>query len=122
MAGFVPYFTYRDGHAALNFLEKAFGFERIAAYDDDRGKLAHGEMRSGDAFLMLGSGDEPSNGAPGTYLHVQDLDAHFEKAKAAGATIVWEPHDTEFGTRRYRCKDPEGYEWSFGTYQPGASW
>jgi len=49
---------------------------------------------------------------------VDDVDAHYERAKAAGARIVYDPENTDFGTRRYRTLDPEGYEWSFGTDSP----
>lgn len=54
----------------------------------------------------------------GIYVVVDDVDTHYERAKAVGATIVFPPENTEWGTRRYRCLDPEGYEWSFGTYRP----
>ena len=124
MAGFVPYFGYRQAKEAMAFLGSAFGFETITAYENDDGAIMHGEMRMGDAFLMVGTveGDGPQPGADhGIYLTVEDVDAHFERAKAAGAVVVWAPHDTPFGTRRYRVKDIEGYEWSFGTYAPGQS-
>lgn len=123
--GMVPYFGYEDAHAAMNFLHKAFGFEKVAAYDDDNGSLMHGEMRFGEGFIMFGTGRDEQRGdttiAPtrGTYCTVDDVDAHYETAKAAGARIVYGPENTEFGTRRYRCMDPEGYEWTFGTYVPG---
>ena len=126
MSGFVPYLGYRDARAAIAFLERAFGFETLAAYYGDDGKVMHAEMRWGDAVLMLGTGKDEQRkdgdlppATRGIYLTVDDLDPHFERAKAAGATVVWEPHDTEFGTMRYRVLDPEGYEWSFGTYAPG---
>lgn len=122
----VAYFSYVDAKAAMAFLQSAFGFETIQAFDDDTGRLMHGEMRCGTAIIMLGSVDTPSpKGSPGTYLVVLDVDAHFERARDAGAEIVYPPEDTEFGTRRYRCRDPEGHEWSFGTYQPqfeASSW
>ena len=51
---------------------------------------------------------------------VDDVDAHHARAKSAGARVVYGPEDTDFGTRRYRALDPEGYEWSFGTYAPSA--
>ncbi len=114
-----PYFSYRDAKAAIAFLERAFGFETVQAFDGDDGRLVHGEMRYGGGVVMLGSiEDAPSPTAPGVYVVVNDVDAHYETAKAAGAVIVYPPEDTEFGTRRYRAKDLEGYEWSFGTYQP----
>ena len=54
----------------------------------------------------------------GLYVYVEDVDAHFAQARAGGARLVYPPEDTEWGTRRYRVLDPEGYEWSFGSYRP----
>lgn len=118
MNSFVPYLGYRDAAGALEFLAAAFGFERVTAWHEDDGTVVHAEMRSGDAVVMLGTGDHESRGH-GIYLVVDDVDAHHRRAEAAGATIVYPPEQTEWGTRRYRCLDPEGYEWSFGTYRPG---
>ena len=125
----VPYFVYRDGNAALDFLEQAFGLERGQAYNGDDGQLFHGEMSFGDSAIMLGTATEEQRAAGpwdlpsgrGIYLLVEDVDAHHERAMAAGAEIVYPPEDTELGTRRYRARDLDGYEWSFGTYRPGAA-
>lgn len=76
--------------------------------------------------MILGSTDPAPNHAAvmpagtGIYCVVEDVDAHHDRARTAGAAIVYPPEDTEFGTRRYRAQDPEGYEWSFGTYAPQA--
>ena len=113
----VPYLSYRDAKAAMTFLTDAFGFEKVQSFDDDQEMLQHGEMRFGNGVIMLGTA-EAAKGSPGLYLVVEDVDAHFETAKKAGAEIVYPPEDTEFGTRRYRARDPEGHEWSFGTYAP----
>ena len=79
----------------------------------------HGEMRLGNGVIMMGTVDEsPSRQSPGTYVVVEDVDAHHARAVASGAAIVYPPEDTEFGTRRYRAKDLEGHEWTFGTYRP----
>ena len=115
----VPYFSYVDAKAAMTFLADAFGFEPVQAFDGEDGRLVHGEMRFGNGVIMLGSTDaRPDVQSPGVYLVVADVDAHFERAKDAGTEIVYPPEDTEFGTRRYRARDPEGHEWSFGSYQP----
>ena len=121
-----PYFSYRDASAALDWLEAAFGFERVVAYPDEGGTIVHAEMRFGDGALMMGTAEPPpvmdpgpvSPNAHGIYVVVDDVDAHYERARDAGAKIVYAPEDTEFNTRRYRVLDPEGYEWSFGTYRP----
>lgn len=122
----VPYLSYRDANAALEWLEAAFGFERVVAYPDENGSVVHAEMRFGDGALMMGTAEPPpvmdpdvaSPNAHGIYVAVEDVDAHYERAGEAGAKIVYPPQDTEFGTRRYRVLDPEGYEWSFGNYRP----
>jgi uncharacterized glyoxalase superfamily protein PhnB len=54
-------------------------------------------------------------------VYVEDVDEHFERARAGGARVVYPPEDTQWGTRRYRLLDPEGYEWSFGNYRPGTA-
>ena len=113
----VPYFTYADPHAAIDFLERAFGLERVQVMDAQDGSLMHAELRHGEGVVMLGQGEAP-RGSPGVYLVVADVDAHHARAAGAGAGIVYPPEDTEFGTRRYRARDPEGHEWSFGTYAP----
>ena len=57
----------------------------------------------------------------GVYVYVEDVDAHYWQAQAAGAEIVFPPEETGWGTRRYRVLDPEGYEWSFGNYRPATA-
>ncbi len=115
----VPYFSYVDAKAAMRFLAEAFGFDTVQAFDGPDGRLTHGEMRHGNGVIMLGSVDAAvPRQSPGVYVVVADVDAHHARAMAAGAVLVYPPEDTEFGTRRYRVRDPEGHEWSFGTYQP----
>ena len=127
MTSFVPYFSYRDANAALAWLTAAFGFEKTQAYEGDDGVVVHAEMNFDRGAIMLGSGDQPAAAAKeggtsprghGVYVVVEDVDEHHLRAKEAGASIVYPPEDTEFGTRRYRALDLEGYEWSFGTYRP----
>ena len=128
MTGFVPYFSYREAAAALDWLETAFGFERTQDLRDDSGTVIHAELRFGDGRVMLGSGDppppdpargdEPSPRAHGVYVVVEDVDAAHVRAVSAGARVVYPPEDTEFGTRRFRVLDVGGYEWSFGSYAP----
>ena len=113
----VPYFSYADPHAAMDFLARAFGLEVVQSMDGEDGALVHAEMRHGAGVVMIGTGEAP-RGSPGTYLVVEDVDAHHARAAEAGAEIVYPPEATEFGTRRYRARDPEGHEWSFGTYAP----
>ncbi len=113
----VPYFSFKDGPAAIDFLEKAFGFEVVQRADADDGTLMHCEMRYGDGVIMMGTDDRPT-GSPGVYVVVTDVQAHHAQAVKAGAEIVYGPEQTEWGTWRYRAIGPEGHEFSFGTYAP----
>lgn len=124
MASIVPYFSYVDAATAVAWLESAFGLEPTVVVPDEDGVVVHAEMRHRGAYIMLGQVDHRPAGqpaGPGVYLVVEDVDAHHERARSAGADIVYPPEDTPFGTRRYRARDVEGYEWSFGTYAPGSS-
>jgi len=115
---------YRDPKAALRWLEDAFGFELVMLIEDGAGNLAHSEMRFGDAALMVGnewSEDHKSplsiGGKNTQTVHIQiatDIDAHCERARAAGAAIIAEPATQFYGDRTYRCRDPEGHIWTVG--------
>lgn len=128
-----PIFTssvhYRDPVAALDFLERAFGFEVTMAIDGppEAPEMCHYEMAlEGRGRVMIGAEWEeavqsPSSlgGANTQRVHVQlagDLEAHCERARAAGATIVMEPEDQFYGDRSYRALDPEGHSWTFSTH------
>jgi hypothetical protein len=78
----------------------------------------------GNGIVMLGSSrpDAPATrgGGGGIYVVVIDPDAHCARARDAGAEILREPFDTDYGSRDYSAKDPEGNVWHFGTYQPFA--
>jgi uncharacterized glyoxalase superfamily protein PhnB len=114
---------YRDPRAALDWLEKAFGFERSMVITDKDGRLAHSEMKFGDGYLMVGSewadfvASPASVGGKNTQLiHVQlqdGIDVHCERARAAGAAILMEPADQFYGDRTYRARDLEGHVWTF---------
>jgi len=122
-----PVLQYRDARAAVDWLEQAFGFERHAVHDAPNGTVAHAEMRHAEGVVMFGSqGDEPGRfghhaGQGWLYVVVDDPDAHYERAKAAGAETVMELTDQDYGSRDYSARDPEGNLWSFGTYRPEAS-
>ena len=119
-----PTLKYDDAQAALEFLTKAFGAERHAVYAGEDGKVNHAELRFGNGLVMFGSATPElpatrGQGA-GVYVVVDDADAHHARARAAGAEVTREPHDTDYGSREYGVRDPEGNAWSFGTYQPFA--
>ena len=116
-----PYLYFRDVDAALKFLAKAFGFRKFGApMKGPDGKINHAAMTLGDGVVMMGRPPgvyrNPKQLAQATqslYINVEDVDKHFRKAKKAGANILEEPVDTEYGHRRYGATDPEGHEWYF---------
>lgn len=116
--------VYRDPKAALKFLEAAFGFELFMLIEDDQGNLVHSEMRLGDAAIMIGYEWSDEYKSPASIggkvtqsVHIQidtDVDAHCERAQAAGMEILMAPADQFYGARTYRCRDPEGHIWTVG--------
>jgi len=129
MATIFAYLSYRDAPAAIEWLE-AIGFHVVTRQPGEDGAVLHAELKFGDAVVMLAKADADYTVPPrvgrstgrGLYLHVDDVNATFTAAVAAGATRVLAPETTEWGTERARVLDPEGHEWSFGTYKPGGSW
>ncbi|RFU22097.1 VOC family protein [Geodermatophilus marinus] len=123
------YLSYADAPAALRWLA-ALGFEEVRRQDGEPGQVLHAELRAGDAVVMVASNDADYRRAPlvgrstgsGLYLLVDDVDEVHARALAAGGREVFAPEDTEWGTRRSRLLDPEGGEWSLGSYEPGAAW
>ncbi len=121
-----PAIRYADAPAAIEWLKKAFGFEELMVASGENGTVAHAELRLGPGIIMLGSGGKVKTQRPRTfadvdislYLAVDDPDAHYARAKAAGAEITREPNDTEYGSREYEALDLEGNVWGFGTYRP----
>lgn len=115
---------YRDPRAALEWLERAFGFARGIVVSDAQGRIAHAELSFGDGVVMIGAAGwsefafspESLDGKNTQCVHVQlesDLDAHCERARAAGAVILQEPADQFYGDRTYRARDPERHVWTF---------
>jgi uncharacterized glyoxalase superfamily protein PhnB len=114
--------VYRDPKAALKFLEAAFGFELFMLIEDAEGGLVHAEMRHGDAAIMIGYEWDDDYRSPASIggkvtqsvaIHVEaDIDAHCERARAAGMAILTAPETQFYGDRTYRCRDPEGHIWT----------
>ncbi len=132
-----PGFRYADAVAAIGFLCEAFGFQRHAVFADDADPavIHHAQLTLGDGMIMLGSvrpddaerlhgWKRPAEAGGNTvslYIYVPDPDTHCARARAAGAEIVAEPFDNEgYPGRGYAARDPEGYVWSFGSYDPWA--
>jgi PhnB protein len=115
-----PYLLYEDAPAAVSFLTDAFGFREIERMTGVGGGMhVELEVAADGARIYLGSpgGDYRGPATVGRtsllYVLVDDVDGHYERAKAAGATIVEELTDLPYGDRRYGCSDPQGHEWTF---------
>ena len=128
-----PNLGYRDARGAIRFLTAAFGFEEIAVYEEhESGKVGHAALRwpsgggvmihsaDGTAVADLATQAATAGGYPAYSVHVAtgDPDGLFERAVAAGATVVRGLEDSPFGTRGFIVSDPEGLYWSFGTELP----
>jgi uncharacterized glyoxalase superfamily protein PhnB len=123
-----PALRYRDANAAIEWLKEVFGFEEQVVYRDDAGAVQHAQLKLGGAVVMLGEAAEGGwmGGSPpdplastiSLYAVVDDPDAHHDRAKTAGANIVRELEDMDYGSREYSARDLEGNLWSFGTYSP----
>ena len=128
----IPMLSYEDGVGAMEWLAKAFGFRERTRMVGPDGRLGHGEMEAGDGVIMIAS-PTPDYESPrrhrencdrarkwsavpwiidGVLVYVDDLDSHFQRAKAAGATILSEIEEAYPG-RRYRAEDLEGHRWFF---------
>ena len=120
-----PSMRYRDAPAAIEFLTHAFGFHEQVVHRNDDGTVAHAQLTYGPSVLMLGTDREDLSGRLRSglgwlYVAVDDADAHCARARAAGAEIIRELEDQEYGSRDYTARDFEGNLWSFGTYRPTA--
>ena len=110
-----PFMRFADAEGALEWLSRAFGFNERVVYRGDEGTVHHAEISLGPGIVMFGEGG-PSE--QGVYVAVEDVDAHYARAKAAGAEIVREIEDTPYESREYTARDLEGHLWSFGDYRP----
>ena len=123
----IAFLTYDDAEAAVDWLERAFGFERSSVHEAN-GKVAHAELRFGEGMIMLGPAGKNDFGlrtprelgavSQGVYLIVDDIAEQHDRARTSGAEILRELADTDYGSREFMARDPEGNIWSFGTYRP----
>jgi uncharacterized glyoxalase superfamily protein PhnB len=126
----IPAIRYRDAPAAVEWLCRAFGFVEHLVVPGPPGTIMHAQLIYGNGMIMLGSARDDEYGrliAPiqkgqaatmGIHVVVEDVDGHYARAAAAGAEILAEPSDPEYGGRLYSCRDLEGNVWSFGSYDP----
>lgn len=123
-----PCINYADAPAAIEFLQKAFGFEAtlVVPEPDDKSRIAHAELRWPEGGgVMLGTADPGSDspfkskptGAASVYVVTDHVDELYARATAAGARVVRELADTDYGSRDFAVLDPEGNVWDFGTYR-----
>ncbi len=132
-ATIIPCLCYRDASAAIEWLCENFGFEKKLVVPNDDGTIAHAQLSFGNGMIMLRSVLEVENefgklmkqpdeigGAEtqSAYVVVSDADAVFKRAKNAGAEIVINIQDEDYGGRGFSCRDLEGHLWNFGTYDP----
>jgi uncharacterized glyoxalase superfamily protein PhnB len=129
----MPTMRYRNAPAAIDWLCQVLGFARHAVYANPDGSIGHAELTVGGGMIMLGSekDDEYGRGfkspadlgaeTRSSYIVVPDADAVYARAQAAGAVVVRPLQNTNYGSREFSIKDPEGHSWSVGTYDPWAS-
>ncbi|MGA2728943.1 MAG: VOC family protein [Terracidiphilus sp.] len=130
----MPTMRYRNAPAAIDWLCQVLGFARHAVYPGPDNTIGHAELTLGGGMIMLASYKEDAYGrgfkspedmggveTRSAYVIVPDADAVYERAKAAGAAIIREIQNTDYGSREFTVKDPDGHSWSVGTYNPWAS-
>lgn len=131
-ANIIPGLRYRDAPAAIEWLCENLGFEQHLVVPGDNGGIVHAQLSFGSGMVMLASHEVDSeygklvsrldeHGKPppqAVYVIVADADAVWRKVTEAGATIVIEIKNEDYGGRGFTCRDPEGHIWSIGTYDP----
>jgi uncharacterized glyoxalase superfamily protein PhnB len=126
-----PGMRYRNAPAAIEWLCRAFGFEKHLVVPGPNDTIVHAQLTYGNGMIMLSSKldtefnqlikqPEELGGieTQSPYVIVDDADTHYSRAKVAGAEIVIDIADAGYGGRGYSCRDLEGHLWSFGTYNP----
>jgi uncharacterized glyoxalase superfamily protein PhnB len=132
-ATIIPCLRYRDAPKAIEWLCRTFGFEKQLVVPNADGTIAHAQLSFGNGMIMLGSVLEVETEfgrlikqpdeiggfeTQSVYVLVSDADAIYARAKAAGAEIVIEIKDEDYGGRDFSCRDLEGHLWNIGTYDP----
>ena len=124
----IPVLTYQDLPAAHDFLVNAFGFKAGGVSHNAEGQPIHGEIQAGDTTIrlhkemaehQLESPRVSDVANSGLFVQVDDVDAHYERARAAGATLDSEPVDQPYGQREYGARDLEGHRWWFASPAAG---
>lgn len=130
----IPGLRYRKAVEMIDWLERAFGFEKQAVYEGPNGVVMHAQLTFGNGMVMIGSVDNGSAASAlmqqpdeiggretqSPYLIVSDCDAVYAMAKAAGAVMTMELEEKDYGGKGFSCRDPEGHVWHVGSYDPWA--
>ncbi len=127
----IPFIQYADAPKAIQWLEQAFGFKPHLVVPGENDTVVHSQLLLGDKTMLMASSikdwnpnsSKPASGsasASGIYVVVADPDAHYQQAKAAGAKMVMDIEDQDYGGRAFTCLDLEENLWSFGSYDPFA--
>ena len=125
MPRITPHLFYDDVAAAIDWLVNAFGFEVRLRMTDKDGKVVHGDLEVADSLVMVGlTSESPFRESPKSlgkisqrlYIFVDDVDAHYERARKAGAQITSELKEQFYGDRVYECVDPEGHRWKIAQH------
>lgn len=127
----IPCLRYRNAPAAIEWLCQTFGFEKQLVVPNEDGTIAHAQLSFGNGMIMLGSVNENEFGrlmkqpdeiggaeTQSAYLIVANADLIYQRAKSAGAEIILEIKDEDYGGRGFTCRDLEGHLWNIGTYDP----
>jgi uncharacterized glyoxalase superfamily protein PhnB len=122
----IPAIRYQDTAKAVRWLVDVFGFEDSFVVADDAGNVGHAQLTyGGTGMIMLGPVSDGSDGRLAvrtgpvlTYVIVDDIEKHYAHTRSAGAEIIQELQDEDYGGQGYTALDPEGNVWSFGTYRP----
>jgi uncharacterized glyoxalase superfamily protein PhnB len=130
----IPSFRYRDAHAAIAWLCDTLGFHRQAVYPGPENTVAHAQLTLGNGMVMLGSAsnqnpypqytahpDETGGRVTSpAYVIVPECNPIYARAQSSGAEIVAELRTMDYGGQAFTVRDPEGYLWSVGEYDPWA--
>ena len=117
-----PVLRYDDAAGAIRFLSEAFGFDVKSDHRAPDGSVAHADLGFGPSGVGISSAGASPADSPwsrvrqGVYIVVEDPDAHYDRARAAGADVAVPIADQSYGSRDFTLRDPEGHLWGFGTY------
>ena len=130
-SGMIPTMRYKNAPVAIEWLCKAFGFEKHLVVPAEDGTIAHAQLTLDNTMIMLGSAKDDEYGrflttpneidgynTQAPYVVVENIDDHYQRAKLAGAEMILDIKDEDYGGRGYSCRDLEGYIWNFGSYNP----